>query len=293
MEKARDNSSMGFGNNQKQTTVLFWKHKKTIDGYMPPQECKARTKIAEILRLSRTQKRQCVIARLPAACTCVKLEDAPLFFKIPKSDCPDVWIRLPRHKWPKSWEKMKILWYLLKTFFQASLCRIAMGLQIRTNFIRSWVGENSELGMFIHSELSSFLSVYVDVIRMVEKNKLWLPFVGGLQHHSVVLYIDLRLFLCRLTSLTENFASCAAHFARCNMSFSFVTSARYFPSRVLMTFVSLCHARGRHHGCEFCCTVFLLDEASCECLHSCSCFFFDLASYLVVSGHASTQTCVH
>ena len=22
--------------------------------------------------------------------------------KIPKSECPDIWIRLPRHKWPKS-----------------------------------------------------------------------------------------------------------------------------------------------------------------------------------------------
>ena len=31
----------------------------------------------------------------------VKLEDAPRLLKIPKSECPDVWIRLPRHKWPK------------------------------------------------------------------------------------------------------------------------------------------------------------------------------------------------
>ena len=28
----------------------------------------------------------------------VKMEDAPKIFKIPKSECPDVWIRLPRHK---------------------------------------------------------------------------------------------------------------------------------------------------------------------------------------------------
>ena len=25
-------------------------------------------------------------------------------FKIPLSDCPDVWIRLPKHKWLKPWE---------------------------------------------------------------------------------------------------------------------------------------------------------------------------------------------
>ena len=38
-----------------------------------------------------------------SACTQVKLEDAPRLLNIPKSECPDVWIRLPQHKWPKSW----------------------------------------------------------------------------------------------------------------------------------------------------------------------------------------------
>ena len=52
-----------------------------------------------------------VIARLPdcdgqaadavSACTRVKMEDAPRLLKILKSACPDVWVRLPRHKWPK------------------------------------------------------------------------------------------------------------------------------------------------------------------------------------------------
>ena len=32
----------------------------------------------------------------------VKMEDAPTSLKIPKSECPDIWIRLPRHKWAKS-----------------------------------------------------------------------------------------------------------------------------------------------------------------------------------------------
>ena len=31
----------------------------------------------------------------------VKMEDAPQLLKIPKSECPDIRIRLPRHKWPK------------------------------------------------------------------------------------------------------------------------------------------------------------------------------------------------
>ena len=57
-----------------------------------------------------------IISRLPcagqaadavSAFTKVKMEDAPKLLKIPKSECPDIWIRLPRHKWPKSWSSMK------------------------------------------------------------------------------------------------------------------------------------------------------------------------------------------
>ena len=43
----------------------------------------------------------------------VQMEDAPKLLKIHKSECPDIWIRLPRHKWPKSWSSiicMVILW---------------------------------------------------------------------------------------------------------------------------------------------------------------------------------------
>ena len=35
------------------------------------------------------------------------MEDAPSLLKTPKSECPDIWIRLPKHKWPKSWSDME------------------------------------------------------------------------------------------------------------------------------------------------------------------------------------------
>ena len=35
------------------------------------------------------------------------MKDAPRLLKIPKSECPDVWIRLPRHEWPKSWSNIE------------------------------------------------------------------------------------------------------------------------------------------------------------------------------------------
>ena len=53
-----------------------------------------------------------IISRLPgcagqaadavSAYTQVKMEDVPTPLKIPKSECPDIWIRLPRHKWSKN-----------------------------------------------------------------------------------------------------------------------------------------------------------------------------------------------
>ena len=42
-----------------------------------------------------------------SAYTQVKMEEAPRLLKNPKSECPDIWIRLPRHKWPKSWSDIE------------------------------------------------------------------------------------------------------------------------------------------------------------------------------------------
>ena len=58
-----------------------------------------------------------IISRLPecagqaadavSAYTQVKMEDSSKLLKIPKSKCPDIWIRLPRQKWPKSWSSLE------------------------------------------------------------------------------------------------------------------------------------------------------------------------------------------
>ena len=58
-----------------------------------------------------------IISRLPgcagqaadvvSANTQVKMEGAPKSLIIPKSECPDIWIRLPRHKRPKSRSSME------------------------------------------------------------------------------------------------------------------------------------------------------------------------------------------
>ena len=58
-----------------------------------------------------------IISRLPgcagqaadavSAKTHVKMEDAPKLLKIPKSECPDMWIRPPRNEWPRSWSSIE------------------------------------------------------------------------------------------------------------------------------------------------------------------------------------------
>ena len=49
-----------------------------------------------------------------SAYTQVKMEDTPQLLEIPKSEYPDIWIRLPRHKWPKSWSRMEDVIVLLE-----------------------------------------------------------------------------------------------------------------------------------------------------------------------------------
>ena len=44
-----------------------------------------------------------------SAYTQVKMEDAHKLLKIPKSECPDIWIRLPRHKYGAVWKTQSFL----------------------------------------------------------------------------------------------------------------------------------------------------------------------------------------
>ena len=103
-------------------------------------------------------------------CTQFKLEDAPRLLTIPKSECPDVWILLPRHKWPISCGKI-ISW---TKFVRSTISRIAMGMTIRRSFFRTWMGENSDLGMHVRSSETSDISVSIcgwDDIKMTGKKQ--------------------------------------------------------------------------------------------------------------------------
>ena len=71
-----------------------------------PQDCVWKNLYRVIMR---TKLPRCAgqAADAVSAYTQVKMENAPKILKIPTSECPDIWIRLSRHKWPKSWSNME------------------------------------------------------------------------------------------------------------------------------------------------------------------------------------------
>ena len=89
-----------------------------------------------------------------SAYTYAKLEDAPRLLKIPKSECPDVWIRLPRHLWPKSWANIEDP--------VAPLERKLYGHPIAgLLWVGTWMGKSTQLGMHVRSSKTRVISVSI------------------------------------------------------------------------------------------------------------------------------------
>ena len=114
-----------------------------------------------------------VIARLPdcdgqaadaiSAYTQVKMEDAQKLLKIPKSECPDVWIRLPKHKWPKSWEYIEDpVVPLERNLYGHPLAGLLWDRQFEKTLMKLGLEKvtNWEC-LFIHRKQRLFLSVHV------------------------------------------------------------------------------------------------------------------------------------
>ena len=119
-----------------------------------------------------------IISRLPgcdgqaadavSAYTQVNMEDAPKLLNIPKSDCPDIWIRLARHKWPKSWSSMEDP--------VVPLDRNLYGHHLAGQFEKilpkyGWEKVSNWECLFVHREKGLFLSVYVDDIKLAGKKQ--------------------------------------------------------------------------------------------------------------------------
>ena len=113
-----------------------------------------------------------IISRLPgcdgqaadavSAYTQVKMEDAHKLLKIPKSECPDIWIRLPRHKWPKSWSSMEDpVVPLERNLYGHPLAGLLWERQFEKVLLKhGWEKIPNWECLFVHREKGLFLSVY-------------------------------------------------------------------------------------------------------------------------------------
>ena len=124
-----------------------------------------------------------IISRLPgcdgqaadavSAYTPVKMEDAQKLLKIPKSDCPDIWIRLPRHKWPKPWSSMEDpVVPLERNLYGHPLAGLLWERQFEKILLKhGWEKIPNWECLFVHREKGLFLSVYVDDIKLAGKKQ--------------------------------------------------------------------------------------------------------------------------
>ena len=122
-----------------------------------------------------------IISRLPgcdgqaadavSAYTQVKMEDAHKLLKVPKSECPDIWIRLPRHKWPKSWSSMEDpVVPLERNLYGHPLAGLLWERQFEKVLLKhGWEKIPNWECLFVHREKGLFLSVYVDDIKLAGK----------------------------------------------------------------------------------------------------------------------------
>ena len=149
-----------------------------------------------------------IISRLPgcdgqaadavSAYTQVKMEDAHKLLKIPKSECPDIWIRLPRHKWPKSWSSMEDpVVPLERNLYGHPLAGLIWERQFEKILLKhGWEKIPNWECLFVHREKGLFLSVYVDDINWLERNTILIrcgkysikKLIWENQHLSLIMY---------------------------------------------------------------------------------------------------------
>ena len=96
------------------------------------------------------------------------------YSKFPKSECPDIWIRLPRHKWPKSWSSMEDpVVPLERNLYGYRLAGLLWERQFEEILLKhGWEKIPNLECLFVHREKGLFLSVYVDDIKLAGKNKI-------------------------------------------------------------------------------------------------------------------------
>ena len=127
-------------------------------------------KIMDIISRLRGCARQAADA--VSAYTHVKMEDPSTLLRIPKSECPDIWIRLPKHKWSKSSSMEDPVVPLERNLYGHPLAGLLWERQFEKVLLEhGWEKVLNWECLFFTQEKRIFLSVYVDDIQLAGKTE--------------------------------------------------------------------------------------------------------------------------
>ena len=101
------------------------------------------------------------------------MEGAPFLFKNPKSECPDVWIRLPKHIWPNLWSSMEDpVVPLERNVYGQILAGLLWERQFEKVLLEHGWGKVSNWEcLFVNQARGLMLSVYVADIKLAGKKQ--------------------------------------------------------------------------------------------------------------------------
>ena len=149
-----------------------------------------------------------VIARLPdcdgqaadaiSAYTQVNLEDAPRLLRIPKSECPDVWIRLPRQKRPQN-----------EILYGHPLAALLCGRPFEEVLLElGWEKEPNLESLFVNRKQRLFLSVDADDIKMAGKKqnmaRMWKNLMNNVDLDEPTSFLDHVYLGCTQRECKQN-----------------------------------------------------------------------------------------
>ena len=88
------------------------------------------------------------------------MKDAPTRLKLPKSDCPDIWIRLPRYKWPKTCNNIREpLVPLERNLCGRSLAGLLWERHFEKALLENGCEKSTNLGMSVRPSSARFVLV--------------------------------------------------------------------------------------------------------------------------------------
>ena len=146
-----------------------------------------------------------IISRLPGcagqaadavfAFSQVKMEVAPKLLKILESECPDIWIRPPRLKWPNSWSSMEDPVVLLeRNLYGHPLAGLLWERQFEKILLKILLGKSSKIGnisSYTVRKNCSYLCMWM-TSNWLQRNKILIrcgKYFWENQHLSLIMYI--------------------------------------------------------------------------------------------------------